>query len=257
MPYAAIMIPSSPSYRRDAFEAGLKRLGYSVEFGTRARPTPADIIVVWNRRSANAVDATKYEKIGATVLVTENGWIGADDKGNKLYALAKGHHNGAGWWPVGNEDRWTRLGIELKPWRKDGRHILVLPQRGIGEPGVAMPRGWAQDAMDRLKAVTRRPVKLRQHPGFNKTPLEPVFEDCWAAVTWASGAAIKAIVAGIPVFHEMPSWLGGPAARRGIADMETPYLGDRMPMLNRLSHGQWGAEEIKSGEPFARLLELK
>lgn len=73
-------------------------------------------------------------------------------------------------------------------------------------------------------------------------------------VTWASGAAIKAIIEGIPVFYEFNDWIGAPAARYGIDDTENPFLGDRNPMLHRLSWAQWTAEEIASGEPFKCLL---
>ncbi len=80
-------------------------------------------------------------------------------------------------------------------------------------------------------------------------------KNAYAAVTWASGAGIKAIVAGVPVFYEMPSWIGGPAAKFGIDEIDTPFFGDRLPMLRRLAWSQWGGEEVRAGEPFAWLLQ--
>jgi hypothetical protein len=70
-------------------------------------------------------------------------------------------------------------------------------------------------------------------------------------VTWGSGAGIKSIVAGIPVFHEMPNWIGAPAAKLGLDDIEQPFLGDRQPMLNRLAWAQWDLDEIASGEAIS------
>jgi len=123
----------------------------------------------------------------------------------------------------------------------------------MGENGIKQPSGWLPDVVERLSRLTQRPIQIRYHPG--QRPHPPIdFEGTWAAVTWASGAALKAIVSGIPVFHEMPNWIGGTAARYGIEELERPFLGDRNPMLHRLSWAQWSAEEIASGEPFGYLL---
>lgn len=236
-------------YRRDCMLAGLIEAGFEIA-NSIERPEPGDVLVIWNRYQQFAATARQFESAGAKVVVVENGWIGEDQ-----FALCVGQHNGAGLWNCGQDDRWSMLDIAVQPWRRDGNHILVLPQRGFGPPGVAMPLDWPKKIGARLAAVTGRPVIIRQHPGKRPhPPLEPDFECCWAAVTWGSGAAIKAIVAGIPVFHDMPAWIGASAARRGIDNIEDPYLGDRYPMLRRLAWAQWSADEIASGEAFKCLL---
>jgi hypothetical protein len=118
-----------------------------------------------------------------------------------------------------------------------------------------MPSTWLTDILGRLRGATKRPIVVRHHPGTDE-PRSPDFTDCWAAVTWGSGAGIKALAAGIPVFYDMPQWLGGAAARQGVEDIETPYLGDRLAIFRRLAWAQWSADEIAMGEPFARLVDL-
>lgn len=206
--------------------------------------------------SFEAPTVAEFERAGVTILVTENGWIGQAPDGGKLYALALGQHNGAGWWPVGDEDRFTGMGVSLKPWRRNGGHLLALGQRGFGPQGIAAPKDWLHRIPVRLRGCTVRPIQLRAHPGrVNPRPnLEPALADCWAVLTWSSGAAVKAIAAGIPAFHDMPNWIGAPAAKHGFSDLERPFLGDRMPMFHRLSHAQWSVDELASGEPFARIL---
>lgn len=253
-PQAADTFRDSPYYRRDAFRRGLERVGFEVGHQPKARPEPQDVLLIWNRSAANDVHAKRYEAAGARVVVTENGYIGTDENGHILYALALGQHLGAGKWRVGAGDRWDRLGIELSPWRRSGGEIIVLPQRGIGAPGVAMPRDWPLTIVERLRRVTDRPIRVRPHPGKEKTDPASDLAKAWAAVTWASGAGIKSIVYGVPVFHELKSWIGAPAARFGIADIENPFLGDRLPMLQRLSWSQFRLSEIESGEAFAWLL---
>lgn len=247
---ANILLHHSPYYRLHTFSEGLKALGYRIIHDRNTSPTnPDDVLLLWNRNKPHEQIAQRYEQAGATVLISENGYIG------KTKALAKFHHAGAGDWYVGEEDRWSRLNHEVRPWRKDGDHILVLPQRSIGEMGVAMPRNWEITIMDRLRKMTKRPVRLRKHPGKNPTkPLEEDLEGAWAAVTWASGAGIKAICYGIPVFHDLAKWIGAPAATCTFS-LDQPYLGDRSAMLHRLAWSQWTWDEIKSGEAFRYLLE--
>lgn len=250
MSRATLLIRTEPRLRYEAFRSGLKSAGFALSEQT-ANPKRDDVLVIWNRHRWGA-QAAAYERAGATVIVAENGWLNRAD-GTKMIALCRGHHNGAGWWPEGEADRWAQLGHNLRPWRADGGHILVLAQRGIGEPGVAMPRGWTEVVGAKLRKATRRQVVVRRHPGIDNAP-DPDWTDCWAAVTWASGAAIKAIVAGVPVFYEMRKWIGGPAARYGFSDLEAPFLGDRLPMLRRLAWAQWSLEEIATGAPLAGLI---
>lgn len=251
MPSAHVRLVDSPHYRKDAFEAGLRAHGFTIDPAANPSPSPGDCLVLWNRYSRDEAHARRYEAAKATVLITENAWLGPEEKDQHLFALCRGHHNGAGTWHVGAERRGPT--IELKPWRKYGTHILVLPQRGMGENGVRQPQDWLRWTLDRLSCLTRRPIVVRHHPGPRPHP-EIDFEDCWAAVTWASGAGIKSITEGVPVFHELPCWIGASAARHGLDDLENPFLGNRIPMLHRLAWATWTAEEIEKGEPFKWLL---
>jgi len=249
---ACCLIRSAPHYRADAFASGLRAIG--AELVTDYRE--ASVLVLWNRYSDFARQADQVERRGGTVLVAENGYLGNEFVGDRWYAISRTHHNGAGWWPDGGPERWDSLGVELAPWR-DGREVVVLPQRGIGPVGVAMPGQWARDAMQRIPRMTKRPARVRPHPGVNDCiPLAEDLADAWAAVTWGSGAAIKALALGVPVFHDFPDWIGAPAARP-LRDMAAGPLRDdeaRLGMFRRLIWAQWRLSEIESGEAFACLL---
>jgi hypothetical protein len=254
---AAVCLRSSPHYQREAFATGFGRAGYRVQAEPAPAPRPGDVLLIWNRQPSFQAAADRYEAAGATVVVTENGYLGSEQKPPTVFALAKGQHNGAGRWRIGETERFDLFRVEVKPWRSTGSHLLVLDQRGFGPPGVAMPKGWAADAARRLREVTDRPIRIRPHPGKDRhqVPLGPDLVDCWAVVTWGSGAALKALCEGIPVFHEFDRWIGAPAATLGIADVEAPKLGHRRPMLHGLSWAQWTLAEIESGEAFEWLLQ--
>jgi len=268
------LIQSAVHYRRDAFELGLKACGFSLE-GERHIGTvrPNDLLVIWNRYGRGDSFARQFEQVGAAVIVAENGYLGASENAyakpfatkeqtpeSHLYALALNHHNGAGRWYIGDAGRWREHGIEVKPWRTDGEHVLVLPQRGIGPSGVAMPREWSALVAGRLRAMTKRPVRVRAHPGNEPAhrPLQADLEACWCVVTWGSGAAIKAVCTGVPAFCDWRQWIGSPAASVLGDNVEAPMRCDdcRHRMLDRLAWAQHTVAEIATGEPIRRLLEL-
>lgn len=254
MKVASDDLQESPHYQRVAFREGFTKLGFRAGVQPLQTPTSRDVLLIWNRHPRIETVAVRYENVGAKVIVTENGYCGRDPEGRQLFALALWQHAGAGEWPVGDEDRWSRLNMQCQPWRSSGREIVLLPQRGIGNPKYAMPKDWVKDVTARLKLVTDRPIVVREHPGKDRTDPMPALKNAWAAVTWASGAGIKAIIGGVPVFHDARHWIGGPAAKFGIEDIENPFLGDRMPMLHRLSYAQWTRQEIQSGEALNWLL---
>lgn len=252
MPNAWLNIRDGNHYRRDAFVSGLMRCGFKIQRGVPNAPLKGDILVSWNRYGHAHRAATIFEKAGNAVLIAENGYLGHEFKGKRVYALARNHHNGAGKWVVGGPERWAAWGVELLPWRKDGETV-ILPQRGIGPPGVAMPLKWPRE-VERLG-------RTRKHPGANKEalPLEQDLAKAGQVITWGSGAAIKALVLGIPVFHAFPQWIGAPAARP-LKDRHAGRVCDdakRLAMFERLAWAQADIDEIASGEAIKRLLEMK
>jgi hypothetical protein len=179
--------------------------------------------------------ADACERRGGLVLVAENASWGNDFAGRRWYTLARGRHNTAGRFPVGGAERWDSLGVELAPWREGKGETVILPQRGIGPKGVAMPDGWQQQFKGRV----------RTHPGTNPcVPLEDDLAKAVRVITWGSGAAIKALLRGIRVESHMPSWIG---------EQDNTDAG-RLDMFRRLAWAQWEVSEITNGTPFERLL---
>lgn len=215
--------------RGAAFEQGLKACGFEVVVGLPVDAGPGDVFVTWNR-IGQADDAARRFK--GAVIVAENAAWGNEFLGGQWHSLARDFHNTAGMFPVGEPQRWGSLGVDLVPWRTSGETV-VLPQRGIGPRGVAMPHGWTSNG------------RVRKHPGNVKNPpLEQDLANCGRVVTWGSGAAIKALMWGIPVESHMPNWIG---------EQDNTDAG-RLAMFRRLAWAQWTLDEIASGEPFKRLL---
>jgi hypothetical protein len=246
------LIRENPHYRRDAFESGLKAAGYSLVNDMIGDVHKDDLLVIWNRYGWFHEEAKRYEAIGARVLVAENGYLGVEFAQDRWYALSMSQHNGAGHIADGSAERWDSLGVELQPWRT-GREILVLPQRGIGHSGVAMPERWRGDMHERLKGL---PYRVREHPGLNPcVSLEEDLKDAKAVVTWGSGAALKALLLGIPCFHSFAQWIGAEASTLlQWADFDKPQRPERLPMFRKIAWGMWRVSEIADGTAFRALL---
>lgn len=255
MPNAVVMLREAPHYRRDAFREGLANAGYSL-VAHLPQPTPDDVLVIWNRYAHWHDEAKRWEAAGARVIVAENGYLGREWRDDIWYSMALGHHNGHGSWPIGEPARARRLfNGYLHHWRLNNGPVVLLGQRGIGvSPVIAPPRFWSNTLHDLQRQ--RIPVVFRQHPGNDpdQLGLEAVLRDARAAVTWSSGAAIKALLFGVPVYHGLPTWIGALAAKRYTAPLTEPFIGDRWPMLERLAWAMWNLQEIQSGAAFDHLL---
>lgn len=211
------------------FNRGLLAAGY-----TPAPPQTCDVLLIWSRYGRFSAAAKLAEARGARVIVAENATWGNEFAGHRWYSLWRGlPHVNRGLRPLGPE-RWASLGFQPAPWRSGGTESVGLAQRGIGPPGIASPRD------------LRLPCdRVRPHPGIRPAkPLEDDLRNAREVVTWGSGAAVKALLWGIPVKSMLPDW---------AAEQDNTDAG-RLAMLGRLAWGQWRHSEIESGEAFEHVL---
>jgi len=248
---AQCRLPDGPNYRRADFLAGLAAAGFTV-VDRVARPGPGDVLMIWNRSPRDELEAQRFASGGAAVLVAENGLFGKQWRGEKWFTLTRGRHAGAGRWPHPGASRWQAWGVDLLPWRTTGTEVVVLEQRGIGEPGVASPHGWAQ----RVAAAIGGRVRL--HPGASQ-PDVPLADDLRCArcvATWNSSAALQALVLGVPVFFACSTWIGAAAGRHLDGWPGEPRRDDgaRLAVFERLAWAMWTADEVRSGAALRHVL---
>lgn len=265
-PFAYVMLRPDPVYRADAFKQGLRVAGYQIAGAPRMQPpNPNDVLVIWNRYGRFNAYAEVFERAGARVIVAENGFLGRDRVDGPWYSITLGNPLACGRWPVDEDDLarryarfdWLlyRMDVEICEWRKDGAEIIILAQRGIGPNGVRQPDGWHRRVAEQLRAAGHR-VRVREHPG-ERTPicsLEDDLRNARAVVTWASGAAFRALLLGVPVLYGCTEWVGRDAATplevsRNLA-INWP---ERLPTFRRLAWSCWQIPEIATGIPFQRL----
>ena len=247
-PTAWIGLKQTPNYRCESFAKGFIRHGYAIEFGLPRAAVSGDVLLIWNRSGLSDIAARGFEKVGNRVLVAENGYLGKQINGEVWYAISQNHHNGLGTWPIGSPERWDAMHVELQPFRTGGDEIVLLPQRGIGEPGVAMPSHWLTKAQAQLNG------RVRFHPGLHSCiDLQKDLQNAKAVYTWGSGAAIKALTYGIPVVYDLAGWIGAEAGSRFNLPLNRSEA-KRQSMFEKLAWAQWRLSEIEYGIALEHLL---
>ena len=170
-----------------------------------------------------------------------------------------------------SSDRWNTLGIEIKPWRSNGDHILLYLQsnKGWSMKGVD-PICWAIDTINTLRKYTDRKILIRCHPSskfdqkiFNQknihfSNLERKYDvkydmiNAWATVMFNSSVSTDNIVNGIPVFLGDNDCLSYPVANTDLSRIESPDLPAREQWCYNLAYSSWTSYEMKNGIVWER-----
>jgi len=199
---------------------------------------------------------SQHRSLKNDVIVLETGYINRGDGINHHYAAGFNGLNGrADFRNRGMPgDRACLLGVDLKPWRKDGDHILLCGQVPWDASVDHIDfTAWLQETY--LKINRGRLVKIRTHPAL-KDPgvsLEKHLKNCWAAVTFNSNAAVEAAIAGIPVFASDLGSMAWEIANKSLESIESPITPDREQWLNDLAYTQWTPAEMANGEAWRHL----
>ena len=261
------LLRTSPHYRREAFDKGLRAIGFET-VDRLDKPKPGDVLVCWNRYDGSGEVADNFERRGATVLVAENcplgnSWrdgaalatenlpLGNSRRDGVWYSLARRHVALTGGdINDGGASRWDSWGVELAPFR-DGNETVILAQRGFGHPNVRSPDHWAEGVHRKIGG------RIRQHPGTG--PAKPLADDLRKArgvVTWSSAAAVQALTMGLPVWYAHPKFVCAEASRPLAEFPGDPRRDDaaRLKCFRRLAWAMWSLAEIESGEAIEHTL---
>ena len=175
-----------------------------------------------------------------------------------------------------NPKRWqsikTNLGLQEKPYRTSGDHILICLQRN---GGWSMKNydvmQFCHDTISRLRQYTDRPIVVRGHPGDKKsqfyiklnlpnvrisqpgTTIQQDLANAWATLIYNSSPGVASLIEGVPVFQmdADPDYsMYSEVANFFLENIENPTLHDRQDWLEKISMSHWNFAELKSGEAW-------
>jgi hypothetical protein len=144
------------------------------------------------------------------------------------------------------DDRWRAAKIDLWPWQRIGRHIV------IAEPSPTYQRfhgieGWTERTVAELKRHTDRPLVIRdkEMQRFGRK-LHEDLKGAHCLVTHGSNAAVEAVIMGCPVFVH-PDSAAALVGRTDLKDIEQPLYPGRKAWCHSLAYSQFNEHELIDG----------
>ena len=267
----------------DAFEASLKSAGHSVihnePYRFMAHYDNYDVAVIWSvlwngRMAKNEQVWNVLRQMNKPVIVLE---VGGIKRGTTWKVGLNGINRDAYFSKSGyDSSRADALGLSLKPWRTDGKYILICGQHDKSLQWKDMPTmsSWVMKTIEEIQKHTDRPIVFRPHPRCPLPHIEnefknvirqnPVklsgtyddfdmnFKNIWATVSWSSNPGIHSIINGVPAFTG-PSSLAYEVANNDYALIEMPLRPNRQQWLNDYAWTEFTIEEIAQGIPLKNL----
>lgn len=256
----------------EAFAMGALRSGAGPYVASVTDPQDCDIAVVFGVEK-KAVPFSKHrgeiirrqQEAGKKVIVLETGYVDRD----RYYAAGFGGlNNRADFRNKGMPgDRWEALGVDLKPWREKGEHIVLCGQI----PWDASVQHtdhlkWIHDKALELLRGTQRDIVFRGHPLYqgeyplpesvritrSDKPLAEDLKNARALVTFNSNSAVEAIIAGVPALvsdHGSMAW--NVAEHSFLPDSPATPL--REKWAHELAYTQWTLDEFRDGSAWRHL----
>ena len=261
----------------EAFEHSLRNAGHVIEEDSMH----SDVAVIWSvlfngRMTGNKPIYDYYTKTGRKVIVLE---VGGIQRGSTWKVGLNGINRDAYWGDSNNDDSRKRiLGLEVKPWRTDGKHILICGQHDKSLQWQAMPRmsNWFLNTYDEIRKHTDRPIIFRPHPRcrlehierglkhvYRQEPqhvtgtydsFDMGFDNIHCTISYSSNPGIHSVIEGVPSFVSTHSLAYDVANDIDfLHDIESPVMPDRTQWLNDYAWTEFTIEEIAAGLPLKRL----
>lgn len=261
----------------DAFAAGVKAHGDECEL-RRLLPEPqladCDVAVMVGVKSRELFRL--HWSAGAHTLMIDKGYLRhAADGPVKVWEYWRtaidAHHPTAKLMDVTRPfDRLEQLQLPMKPWRKQGRHIVIAGSSAKYHEfyGTKEPTAYTQKLVRQLRTLTSRDIVYRPKPSwkeavpidgtsFSAPPesIEQVLHGAHCMVTHGSNACFEAVVLGIPCVI-LGDGVAKPISSTELEKIEDPAIAptsQRYQWMANLAYCQWTMSEFASGEAWAIL----
>jgi hypothetical protein len=225
--------------------------------------TPADVGVVFGVYKSKVPISWPRGEVyrahrgdGSDVVVLETGYIKRGDSPSHYYAAGLNGLNGRADFKNKNSPsgRFLELGVEVKPWREAGKHVVLCGQVpwDASVDHLDYPK-WLEETQRKLSTSCGRKIVYKEHPCIEVgPPLETFLKDAWACVTLNSNSAVEAAIAGVPVIAMDEGSMAWGIASHHL-ELDNPKTPDRTQWLNDLAYSQWTPGEMQTGRVWRHL----
>jgi hypothetical protein len=250
----------------DAVESSLKKLGHEIVYNE----FDADMYIIWSLL-----------------------WSGRMLSNKEIYAMAKQHNirlmilevgmiRRNVTWKVGIDNfklptkyipRSHSLRVSLKPWQKNGNHVLICgqnPQSQLWHNQELMPT-WVQSSIQNIQKYTDRPIMFRPHPrdrtiyaGLPVVPpqhiagtydsfnFEEAIRDAWIIISPSSNPGPQSVINGKPVITHQNSMAYSMSTM--LQNIECPNYPDRTEWFEQICNTEWTIQELNDPKTLDMIL---
>ena len=213
-----------------------------------------------------------------TIIIDSNLFLYADPGNTKGYLRYSydGIFPNTGEYCYNNPDpvRWNQisrdLNISLKPWRKNGNHILLCLQRNGGWSMKGIPVvDFFNQTIQQIRQFSDRPIVVRTHPGdkkaviysqhlkgknvtvsHKKTLIED-FKNSWCTVVYNSSPSVASVIEGVPTFVLDTEYSqAASVANLQLSSIENPIMPERLEWVQKLAQCHWNDTDLISGNAW-------
>lgn len=226
-----------------------------------------DVVAAYGWRHPELFEA--YRAAGKDFIYIDLGWWGRKPANQLLDGYHKVSVNGRDPGPYfrrgSTPDRFMVHGQHIAPWRGPGYHILLAGMSGKSAKTRGFePQQWEREMIDRIKALTDRPIVYRPKPSWadatplagttfshGSNPISHALQRAHAVVTLHSNVSVDALLAGVPVICR-----GGVGAELSgeIGQLENPPMPDgRHELMADIAWCQFSGAEMRDGTCWRHL----
>lgn len=179
-----------------------------------------------------------------------------------------------------NPARWeliqNRLGIKLKPWKKNGTDILICCQRDGGwSMGGEQLMPWLVRTVQQIRKHSDRRIVIRFHPGDKNqlnhkrmlaryklpnviiTHSQNILQDfttAYCVINFNSSPTVAAAIEGIPSIVLDPTRSqAADVSHHSLKDINNLQEFDREPWIHKMAQMHWTLDELKDGTAWRHL----
>lgn len=265
---------------RECFEAGLQAHGDELEarkIGEECIVSDADVAVMFGVKSRELWRA--HARAGVRVVLIDKGYtrqsLPGVTHGWIYWRVSIGAHQPTHYLMSQNlsDDRALRVGWRLRPWRREGKHILLAGSSQKYHEFVELSGAtdWVTKIVKRAGKLTDREIVYRPKPSWldaepvdgaifqtDKTPPSEALKGAWATIVHGSSICVESVCQGVPVIV-LGDAVARPISSTTLEEIEYPRLAsdaERWQWLSNLAYQQWTLREFSSGEAWNYLRPL-
>ena len=269
------------------FLDGIRKCGYDVEISKVKKnivPIKADYYIFSGysekKRGWNKVLDDAYGKVSIFMCfdphIRSKNWVrnyrGSNPK--SYYAISKTSLRSDFKYFKAPPFRWDQLkkdyDIEVKPWRKKGKHIIIAYSiRNPDHPELDIKKMTLDAAIHcastgREVIVCTRRASIEEEKEFKsisskfknirfvvKVGVANFMDNAHCMISYGGGSGTEAIIAGVPAISLTPNLTNFLIPNNGILKfIDDPPTPDRQRWFNWIAYQQWNIKELDNGLPW-------